>query len=117
MMGGSWNTRSYLDSLKTQLDITANQELRAWKDYSDTVSGVGEQMQGLHKSMFDAMGTASWQERRDKMNQMFQARQQAFDTVHEAANKLIPALDPAQKAKAQRTLPGLAYGRGMMGQR
>ena len=116
MMGGSWNTRSYLDSLKTQLDITANQE-SAWKDYSDTVSGVGEQMQGLHKSMFDAMGTASWQERRDKMNQMFQARQQAFDTVHEAANKLIPALDPAQKAKAQRNSPGLAYGRGMMGQR
>jgi LTXXQ motif family protein len=116
MMGGSWNTGSYLDSLKTQLGITENQE-PAWKDYADTVSGVGEQMQGLHQSMFEAMGTASWQESRDMMNQMFQARQQAFDTVHAAADKLMPALDPAQRGKAQRSLPGLAYGRGMMGQR
>ena len=56
MMGGSWNTGSYLDSLKIQLDITANQE-PAWKEYVSTVSGVGEQMQGLHQSMFDAMST------------------------------------------------------------
>jgi hypothetical protein len=114
MMGGSWNTGSYLDSLKTELGITAKQE-PAWKDYADTVSGVGEQMQGLHQTMFESMGTASWQERRDMMNQMFQARQQAFGSVHEAAEKLLPALDPAQKAKAQTTLPGLAYGRGRMG--
>ena len=51
------------------------------------------------------------------MNQMFQARQQAFDTVHEAADKLTAVLDPAQREKAQRSFPGLAYGRGMMGQR
>jgi hypothetical protein len=78
---------------------------------------MGEQMQSLHQTMFDSMGTASWQERRNMMNQMFQARKQAFDTVHEAANRLLPALDPAQKAKAQTSLPGLAYGPGMMGQR
>jgi hypothetical protein len=116
MMGGSWNTASYLDSLKARLDITASQEA-AWKEYADTVSGVGEQMQGLHKTMFEAMGTASWQERRDSMDQMFQARQQAFDTVHDAANKLMESLDPAQRTKAQGSLPGLAYRRGMMGQR
>jgi hypothetical protein len=116
MMGMSWNTESYLDGLKTELGITANQE-PAWKDYAGTVSGVEEQMQGLHQTMFDSMGTASWQERRDTMNQMFQARQQAFDTVHEAANKLLSMLGPAQKVKAQKTLPGLAYGPGMMGQR
>ncbi len=114
MMGGAWNTGSYLDSVKTELGITAEQE-PAWKAYADTVSGVGEQMQGLHQTMFDAMGTASWQERRDMMNTMFQARQQAFDSVHEAAGKLETALTPAQKAKAQRILPGLGYGRGMMG--
>lgn len=116
MMGGSWTTGSYLDSLKSQLKITAKQE-PAWKDYADIVSGVGEQMQALHQSLFDSMGTASWQERRDMMNRMFQARQQSFDTVHEAAGKLMAALDPAQKATAQRYLPGLAYGHGMMGQR
>jgi hypothetical protein len=63
------------------------------------------------------MGTASWQERRTQMNQMFEARQQASDTVHEAATKLMSALNPSQKAQARSILPGLAYGRGMMGQR
>ncbi len=113
MMGGSWNTGSYLVSLKSDLSITPDQEA-AWQAYADTVSGASEQMQGLHQTMFDAMGTASWQERRDMMNGMFEARQQAFDTVHDAANKLLPVLDPAQKAKAEQTLPGLVFRRGMM---
>jgi periplasmic protein CpxP/Spy len=116
MMGGYWNTGTYLDALKAQLAITPSEE-SAWKEYADTVSGVGEQMQGLHQTMFESMGTASWQERRNLMNQMFEARQQGFDTVHEAATKLVAALDPAQKAKARSILPGLAYGRGMMGRR
>lgn len=116
MMGGSWNTETYLDGLKTQLDIKPSQE-SAWKDYVDIVSGVGEQMQGLHQTMLQSMGTASWQERRNLMNQMFQARQQAADTVHEAATTLLASLDPPQKAKAQSILPGLTYRRGMMGYR
>jgi hypothetical protein len=113
MMGGYWNTASYLDGLKTRLGITAGQE-PAWKDYSDTVTGVGEQMQALHQTMFEAMGTASWQERRDLMNSMFQSRQQASDSVHQAATKLMAILDPVQKARAQQILPGLAYRHGMM---
>lgn len=115
MMGGFWNTGTYLDALKTRLAITAQEE-PAWKEYAGTVSGVGEQMQGVHQTMFEAMGTASWQERRNMMNTMFQARQQASATIQEAAGKLMPALNPAQRDKARSILPGLAYGRGMMGQ-
>ncbi len=113
MMGHYWNTESYLGSLKSELGITASQE-PAWKDYADTVSGVRAQMQGLHQTMFEAMNTASWQERRDMMNRMFEARQQAYDTVHAAAVKLMSALDPSQQTKARRELPGLAFGRHMM---
>jgi hypothetical protein len=116
MMGGYWNTGTYLDALKSQLGITTKEE-PAWKDYADTVSGVGEQMQGLHQSMFESMGTASWQERRNLMNQMFQARQQAYETIHDAATKLLSALDPPQQKRAQSILPGLVYGPGMMGRR
>lgn len=116
MMGGYWNTGTYLDALKSQLGITAQEE-PAWKEYADTVSGAGVQMQGLHQTMFESMGTASWQERRNMMDQMFKARQQAYDTVHDAATKLLSALDPAQKTKARSILPGLTYGRGMMGRR
>ena len=116
MMGGYWNTGTYLDALKSQLSITAQEE-PAWKEYADTVTGTSQQMQGLHQTMFESMGTASWQERRSMMDQMFKARQQSYGAVHDAATKLLSALDPAQKTKAQSILPGLAYGRGMMGQR
>ena len=115
-MGGNWDTSSYLEGLKKQLGIKPNQE-EAWKAYADTVEGIGEQMQGLHQTMFESMGTASWQERRNQMNQMFQARQQATDMVREAATKLSASLDPVQKIKAQAILPGLANRRGMMGYR
>jgi len=76
MMGGSWDTAGYLDSLKSQIKITAKQG-PAWNEYADTVSGVGQQMQALHQSVFDSVATASWQERRDMMNRMFQTRQQS----------------------------------------
>jgi Spy/CpxP family protein refolding chaperone len=109
MMGGYWNTGTYLDALKSRLGISADEE-PAWKEYADAVSGVGEQMQALHQTMFEAMGTASWQERRDLMNRMFEARQQAFGTVHAAAAKLMAALTPEQRTQAQSILPGSAYG-------
>ncbi len=118
MMGRGWgyaNSAGYLNDLKTTLNITQAQE-PAWKEYTETVKGVAEQMQGVHQSMYEAMGTADWQERRDMMNRMFQARQAAFDSVHAAAEKLLPALDTSQRAKAETRLPGLAGpGYGMMG--
>ncbi len=116
MMGAPWTTGSYLESLKGELGITAAQE-PAWKEYTDTVSGAAETMQAMHQTMYESMGTASWEERRDMMNSMFQARQGAFNSVHEAAKKLTAALDPEQKKQADQALPGLVYGRGMMRQR
>jgi hypothetical protein len=73
-------------------------------------------MKAQHQTMFEAMGTASWQERRNMMNDMFATRQQAMTAVHDAAAKLSEALTPAQRQEAQGILPGL-MGRGgpMMG--
>ena len=118
MMGHGWgfaDPAGYLSSLKVALGITAAQEA-AWNEYADTVKGAAGQMQGAHQVMFDAMGTATWQERRDMMNRMFEVRQGSFDQVHAAAEKLLPALDASQRAKAETRLPGLAApGYGMMG--
>jgi hypothetical protein len=105
----TWDLAAYLAALKEKLGITARQE-PAWTAYADTVNGVGGQMQAAHRIMFEAMGTASWQERQTMMNQMFEARQQAFQMVHEAALKLLPELTPAQRAQAQGALPGLGHG-------
>ncbi len=116
MRGGFGYTdpAEYLGDLKVVLGITAAQE-PAWSDYTSSVKGAAEQMQGAHQSMYAAMGTATWQERRDMMNRMFQVRQDSFDKVHGAAEKLLPTLDASQRGKAETRLPGLVGpGRGMM---
>ena len=48
------------------------------------------------------------------MNQMFQARQQAAGTVHDAATTLLKDLTPEQKTEAEQLLPGLTFRGGMM---
>lgn len=98
---------AYLDGVKAELRITEAQG-PAWKTYADAVTAAGAQMQALHQSMWDSMGTATWEERRDMMNRAFQARQQAFQTVHDAALALLPSLTDLQKGKAEYILPGLA---------
>ncbi len=106
---------SYLAALKADLGVRPAQE-PSWNEYVETVTSVAAQMQGTHQTMYEAMGSASWQERRDMMNRMFEARQQAFNTVHAAAEKLLPSLDAAQRTKAATRLPGLAgSGHSMMG--
>ncbi len=106
---------SYLAALKADLGITPAQE-PAWNDYAEAVKGMAAQMQGVHQTMYEAMGSATWQERRDMMNRMFEVRQDAFNTVHSAAEKLLASLDPSQQKKAVGRLPGLVGpGRGMMG--
>jgi hypothetical protein len=119
MMGGTAYTdmAAYLEGLKTQLNITAAQE-PAWNEYADTVKQSSAQVQEAHQSMYDAMGTATWQERQAMMNRMFETRQQSFQTVHGAAEKLLPNLDKPQQTKAMASLPGLrTHGPAMMGRR
>lgn len=105
----------YLAGLKAKLKITSAQEA-AWSTYAAAVTTHADQMQAQHQTMFEAMGTASWPERCQMMNDMFATRQQAATAVHDAAAKLSEALTPAQRQEAQGILPGL-MGRGgpMMG--
>jgi hypothetical protein len=105
---------AYLDGLKAQLGITTIQ-VTAWDVYAEVVRGEAAQMQDLHRTVWDAIPTATWQERQDMMNRMFSARQQASAAVHEAALKLEPALTAEQRTKATAILPGLRttpMGRG-----
>src|SRR6201999_1574574 len=78
MRGGGFADQSgYLESLKGQLGITANQE-KPWAHYTGVVKGTAEQMKALHQSMFQTMGTQTWEQRRESMNQMFAERQEAY---------------------------------------
>jgi len=111
--------RSYLAGLKTELGITPAQEA-AWAEYSDVVIRSADAMQEAHASVFSAMQTATWQERRDMMNGMFAARDTVHAQVSEAAQALLPHLTSEQRSHAQASLPGLigraaGGGQGMGG--
>lgn len=111
-LGHMTDPAGYLASLEQQLAITPAQK-PAWDEYAQTVTGVSTQMQGVRETMWQAMPTASWEERQTMMNQMFQARQDSYATVHAAAQKLTESLTPAQRSKAAGLLPGLMpRGRG-----
>ena len=125
MMGDGWgfnDPTAYLDALKQYLAISSRQEV-AWNQYADAVKDASAQMADAHRVMFQAMGTATWQERRDMMNRMFDARQQSYSVVHATAERLLAVLDPSQRSKATASLPGLGgsgygmVGRGGSGQR
>jgi hypothetical protein len=107
---------SYLAALKTQLHITPAQE-PAWKEYADVVENVGNQMRAMHANVFESMQTATWQERQEMMNGMFQSRDEVHRMVQEAAETLKPHLTPEQQKLAATSLPGLMpFGpRGGMG--
>ena len=95
---------SYLANLKAELGITPAQEA-AWQTYAETVQSTASQMQAMHANMFQTMGTASPQDRRDMMNTMFESRQVAFNTVHDAAEKLLPSLTPSRQRRRPRPCP------------
>ena len=104
---------SYLASLKTELDITPAQE-PAWKDSTvDVVETMGNQMRAMHANVYE-LHDATWQERQEMMNTMFDSRNEAHRMVKEAAEKLQPHLTPEQQKLASTRLPGLMpMGAGM----
>jgi len=77
---------------------------------------MGNQMRAMHANVYESMQTATWQERQEMMNAMFQSRDEAHRMVQEAAQTLKPHLTPEQQKLAATSLPGLmpfGPGRGM----
>jgi hypothetical protein len=110
---GMTDPASYLAALKTELGITSGQDA-AWGTYAEVVQTMAGQMKGMHANTYEAMQTATWQERQEMMNTMFQSRTEAHRMVHDAAEKLLPELTPAQRDQANAKLPGLMpQGAGM----
>jgi hypothetical protein len=54
------------------------------------------------------------QDRFAQMSKFRELGQAQFKSVESAANELLATLDDIQKAKAQESLPGLAFGPGAM---
>jgi hypothetical protein len=103
-----------LDTLKTELGITPAQE-PAWTKYTKAVQDAATAMKTTHEGVDPAtISKLSPQDRIAFVTKIREQGQKQFETVKTAANELLTTLNDAQKAKAQTTLPGLAFGPGPM---
>jgi hypothetical protein len=117
MHGGPGLTQfdpAQIDTLKTDLGITPAQE-PAWTTYATAVKDAATAMKTTHESVDPATLTKlSPADRFAFVSKIREQAQKQFEAVQTAANELLATLDDAQKAKAQTTLPGLAFGPGAM---
>jgi hypothetical protein len=101
-----------LDSLKTELAIKPAQE-QAWSKYTKAIQDAATAMKTARESVNpDTISKLGPQERFAFATKMREQAQKQHETVTTAANELLATLDDAQKAKAQQSLPGLAFGPG-----
>ena len=103
-----------LDTLKTELGIKPAQE-QAWTKYTKAIQDAATAMkiarEGVNPEAVSKLGP---QERFAFATKMREQAQKQHETVTTAANELLATLDDTQKAKAQQSLPGLAFGPGPM---
>lgn len=103
-----------LKTLKTELKITAAQE-QAWAKYAKAVQDVAASMKTTRESVdADAVGKMSPADRYAFVSKMREQAQEQFAAVRTAADELLAILDATQKARAEESLPGLAFGPGPM---
>ncbi len=112
--GAIFANQVQIETLKKELGITATQE-PAWTKYAKTIQDAGTTMKAAREGVDpDAVSKLSPQDRFVFMTKIREQGQKQFETVKAAANELLATLDDTQKAKAQQTLPGLAFGPGTM---
>jgi hypothetical protein len=103
-----------LDALKSELGITAAQE-PAWTNYVKAVQDAATAMKARRESINpETVAKMTPADRFAFMSKVREQAQQQHEKVRTAANELLDKLDATQKAKAQQTLPGLAFGPAAM---
>jgi hypothetical protein len=103
-----------IETLKTELGITAAQE-PAWTKYTKALQDAATAMKATREAVNpDTIGKLSPQDRFASVSRMREQGLKQFESVKTAANELLATLDDTQKAKAQTSLPGLAFGPGAM---
>jgi hypothetical protein len=117
MRGGPGFTQldpARLATLKAELGITAAQE-PAWTKYTKAVQDAAATMKTAREGINpDTVGKLNPQDRFAFVTKIREQGQKQFETVQTAAKELLATLDDTQKAKAQTSLPGLAFGPGGM---
>jgi LTXXQ motif family protein len=112
--GPAFTDPAQIESLKKELGITTTQE-PAWTKYTKALQDAAATMKTAREGVDpSAVSKLTPAERFAFVSKIREQAQKQFETVKTAANELLTTLDDAQKAKAQETLPGLAFGPGSM---
>jgi hypothetical protein len=124
-MGGALaDPTARLDAIKAEIGIKPEQ-IAAWEAYAKVVKDTAAEQRSHREHIdADAVRNLTPTERQQHFTAMRTQRDTARAKVRTAAETLLAQLDDAQKAKAQRALPGLAatapgsgMRHGMMGGR
>jgi hypothetical protein len=99
-----------IETLKKELGITSAQE-PAWTKYAKAIQDSAATMKTTRESVDpEAVSKMSPQDRFAFVSKMREQGQKQFESVQAAAKELLATLNDTQKAKAEETLPGLAFG-------
>lgn len=114
MSGGlAFTDSARMDALKADLAIKPEQEA-VWNKYAMALKDAAETMKAAFETADKDLKDAGPQDHFTQMTKFRELGQTQFKSVESAANELLVTLDDAQKAKAQASLPGLAFGPGVM---
>jgi hypothetical protein len=117
MHGGTGPTQfdpARIETLKAELGITPAQG-PAWTKYAKTVQDAATAMKTTREGVDpNAVSKMTPQDRVAFVTKIREQGQKQFETMKTATNELVATLNETQKAKAQETLPGLAFGPGPM---
>ena len=103
-----------IDSLKSELGITAAQE-PAWTKYTKAIQDAATSMKTTRETVDpETVSKLSPADRLAFVTKMREQQQTQFGAVKSAADELLAALEENQKAKAREILPGIALGPGTM---
>ena len=115
MMGGGTFDTGWLDTAKTKLGITADQD-KAWTAYADSVRANAQSMQDMHNGMDPAaIQKMSPEDRQQFMQGVHDSRVQQMAAVSQARDGLFKVLGDQQKQQAPTLLGPGGYGPGPCG--
>lgn len=109
MMGGGYNADARLDSQKTALGITADQE-KAWNAYAELVKTQAGSMLARHEAMWNSNATSS-ADRLALHSAFMTQRAQEVEALNKAYADLYAVLTPEQRATADQGAGGYGYGK------
>jgi hypothetical protein len=102
-----------VDALKVDLAIKPEQDA-AWSKYATALKDAAGAMTAAFEGAGNDSTEATPEDHFAQMTKIRELGRKQIEAVQTAANELVATLNDTQRAKAHESLPGLAFGPGIM---